>query len=485
MSIFPSAMLAGLMVSCLHSADDIAQAATALALPARYTDHTPAFRAEEWHVRQATADGSTTVTYWVVRDGERHVAVYAPKMIQLDQITFAPDLAPTSLTFPSVYSWARLFGTRITTGIWLDHWGISGETHDFTFSGGGETLTLTVTDRWTEKRQGHSIYTYVLRVDPVFGYVWDIAVDTSLSDLPRDKKGEPKRQVEFFNMQPQAVSSPWPDEWQHDWTIAATGANGAQRWANNLVAGELSDRPQFGIREGGYIAFASGRDGWGVALSPLKTGGLKAINSTCNLWLDQHNHLVFAEPNAEGRYVAQARYRFNGLPPQLATHLIDAATLRFTGERSVMLRLGQVETFDDQPLALDTVARGMWTWGMEVSGAQARSGGKSLLIKGVSKADGNTGKFIAPFIPLDTERTYALRAWVFVEGENTEAFICHADPAAPVGAMKHRSTPRATATGEWQELVWRFSNRGQLDLRLVCIGPGRAFVDDFSLLAVE
>jgi hypothetical protein len=154
------------------------------------------------------------------------------------------------------------------------------------------------------------------------------------------------------------------------------------------------------------------------------------------------------------------------------------------GERAVMVRLGRDEHFDDQPLPLDTAERGLWTWGLEVGGEHARSGEKALRIKGVEKPDGNTGRFIAPFVPLDYEATYELSAWVWVEGgDDARFFICSGEAKVEEGPMRHRSTNRVGAKGDWQQVTWTISKRGNLDLRFILIGKdAKAWVDDFSLI---
>jgi len=104
-----------------------------------------------------------------------------------------------------------------------------------------------------------------------------------------------------------------------------------------------------------------------------------------------------------------------------------------------------------------------------------------MLVKGVEKPDGNTGRFTAPFIPLDGSAKYRLEAWVWLQGgEDARFFICSGEVQAE-GAMKHRSTARVAPKGEWQQISWEFTNRGNADLRFVALGKdARAWVDDFS-----
>lgn len=469
----------------LAAGDDLDRLLEAARPPALWAEHQPAFTVAKESFAQAKAQGEEQKEFWVIRDGGKAIAVLDEGASQLDWIGPRLDQAIGKLDMPRVYSWARLLGCRISTVAWIDGQGASGDTRTHAFEGGGATITLVARETWTTKRQGESEYRFTLRFDPVLGYCWDASTRIAVGQLDKEKDGKPRRKVELFNVQPNALSSPWPDEARYDRTvISLAGSDGFLGFANNLVAGDRSDNGgRLKMRERGLTAFVADPQGWGLALVRGETANEHAPNSTCNVWMDQHNHLLFPEqPDAQGRHVIQAQWRWVGLPPAVVAELAKRTKLIEFGERAVMVRLGIDENFDDQPLALDTPARGLWTWGLEVNGEHARSGGKALLVKGVEKADGNTGRFIAPFIPLDSAARYRIEAWAWVQGgDEARFFICSGDAQAAEGAMRHRSTPRIGPKAEWQQVAWEFTGRGNVDLRFIVLGKdAKAWVDDFS-----
>ena len=480
-------MLLAIFVLGLPAADDLERLLVAAPLPSTYANLKPAFAASKETFVQSTATGETNKEFWIVRDHGKAVAVLNEGDCQLDWITPRPDQVTEELHLPRVYSWVSLLGCRISTVAWIDGQGPSGDTRTHTFNAGGDTITLTVAETWTKKRQGSSTYTFTLRVDPTLGYVWDIKTLLKVDHLEM-KKEKQIRDVELLNVQPGRLSDPWPDRWRYDRTVVSPpGEIGFLGFSNNLVAGDRSDNNgRLKMRDGGLTAFIADADGWGIALVRGAGGTAEqAPNSTCNVWLDQHNKLLFPEkPNAEGLHVIDASWKWVGLPPQTVAEISKQTKIIDFGEKNVMVRLGIPENFDDQPLSMDTPQRGLWTWGLEVGGEHVRSGTKALRLKGVEKIDGNTGRFIAPFVPLDSAATYQLSAWVWVEGgANATFFICSGEPKLEVGPMRSRSTNRVGPKAEWQEVSWKITGRGNIDPRLVLIGKdAKAWVDDFSLI---
>ncbi|HAT10959.1 MAG TPA: hypothetical protein DCS97_10280 [Planctomycetes bacterium] len=478
-------LLACLCCGLLVAADDLDRLVDEAKLPPVWASHQPAFTVATETFLQATADGEKTKDFLVIRDAGKAVAVLDEGACQLDWITAQPDKASADLVLPRVYSWVSLLGCRISTVAWIDQQGASGETRTHVFSGGGPTITLTVEEAWTSKRQGESRYSMTLRLDPQLGYVWDLQTRISVDRLAQ-RNGKPQRDVELFNIQPGRISDPWPDRARFDLTLVSPPKEtGFLGFANNLVAGDRSDNNgRLAMRDGGMNAFIADRDGWGIALT-RRTDAEQSPNATCNVWMDQHNKLLFpGQPDAQGRHVISASWRWVGLPPAVVAVMRAQTRMISFGEKAVMLRLGRSEDFDDQPLDLATTERGLWTWGMAVDGAHARSGTKALLVGGTEKLDGNSGRFIAPFVPLDGSAAYRLEAWVWLEGgEDARFFICSGEAKAEEGPMRHRSTNRISPKPEWQRVSWDITKRGNLDLRIITLGKGaKAWVDDFSLM---
>ena len=483
------AILLAMMVA-IATGDDLDVLCATAKPPPLFQNHVPAFTVAQERFTQATAQGEELKPYWVVRDGGKAVAVLDEGNCQLDWIGPRPEQALDPLVLPRIYSWASLLGCRISTVAWIDGQGASGDTHTHAFEGGGATITLVVTETWTTKRHGESCYRFTLGFDPQLGYGWDIRTHIAVDGLAQ-RDGKAARDVELLNVQPGHLSDPWPDRWRFDRTvISLPSGDGFVAWYNNLVAGDRSDNSDsLNPRDGGLTAFLSDPAGWGLALVRVDRGGAeRETNRTCNVWMDQHNRLRFpAQPDADGRHVIDARWRWVGLPPPVVAAMERKITLMQFNEKSVMLRLGIDETFDDQPLALDTPARGLWTWGLAVDGTHARSGSKALLITGVEKPDGNTGRFIAPFVPLDSTAAYRLQAWVWVEGGgDARFFMCSGEAKLEEGAMRGRSTNRVGAKEEWQLVSWDISKRSNVDLRLILIGKGaKAWMDDFSFKRIQ
>jgi len=480
-------MHAILLLACaalLAAGDDLDRLLEAGKPPVLWADHKASFSVAKETFSQSKAQGEEQKEFWVVRDGGKAIAVLDEGACQLDWIGPRLDQAVEKLDLPRTYSWARLLGCRITTVAWIDEQGPTGDTRSHAWEGSGDSVTLIAKETWTKKRQGDSEYRFTLRFDARLGYVWDIVTHVSVDKLAQ-RDGKPWRNVEMLNVQPANLSSPWPGESRYDRTvISLAGEDGFLGWSNNLVAGDRSDNGgRLKMRDQGLTTFVADAKGWGLVLARGDAKGAQhGPNSTCNVWLDQHNYLLFPEtPDAKGRHDLDVRWRWAGLPPQVVAELDRRTKLIAFGEKAVMVRLGVDENFDDQPLPLDTTSRGLWNWGLQVDGEHARSGKLALLVKGVEKTDGNTGRFTAPFIPLDGAAKYRIEAWAWVEGgEDARFFICTGDVQAE-GAMKHRSTVRVGPKAEWQQVSWEFSGRGNVDLRFVTLGKGaKAWVDDFS-----
>jgi hypothetical protein len=442
-----------------------------------------------------------TQKMWVIRDGEKAIGIYDPKLWQLDMISFDPRQAREKLQMPPIYSWATLLGARLSTCVWWDEWSSTGDEKSFEFTGGGSTLSLATREKWKPegkyKRNATSEYSFVLKLDPVFGYVWDVTTKLE-TDKGKNDKGEPYR-LEFLNVQPANVSDPWPDKARYDLTIYTpdgTDKAGSAKyygWANNLPAADRSDqgKEQLRVREGGFTGFFVDKNGWGMALARLQSTNLRCTNSTCNMWEDQHNTITLPDaPDDGGVFKVLARWRWQGVPPEIAKHIEQNAKINdFGGARQAQIRLGILEDFEDQPLPFTTTARGLWNWGFEISQAQAHSGKKSFLVKAAprEKINQDFGRTIAPFVKLDPNSTYRLEAWIFVEGEDTQAFISNRVSLEEKWIGKNRSESVTSKDG-WKLVgmdIKTGSGGGNFDPRLLAVGTGRAFFDDFRFVKVE
>jgi hypothetical protein len=104
------------------------------------------------------------------------------------------------------------------------------------------------------------------------------------------------------------------------------------------------------------------------------------------------------------RYVV--RHRMVGMPPEMTKYVWDNMNLLHKGERKLLLRMGQLEDFEDQPLDVCGRHRGL-TIGGTVSEDFARSGKKSLKFTGTLR-NGNPTLCVRP------DRKYRMEAWMKV-----------------------------------------------------------------------
>ncbi len=313
------------MADTIDEAEKLVRACKA---PARYLTHVAAFSAQQESF-EFTANGKTeTRRFWTIKDGTHYVAVVEESMCQLDMITFSPTQAPDKPPFaPDEYTWESLLGTRITTTPWYGDMRPTGDTREFGFGGGGRTLTLTVKESWTKTRRAESSCVMVLRVDPVLGYVWDIATALATS-VGTDAKGQPDR-IEFFNWQVKVTrlgrrnDRPWPVAWTHERTVFHRSDDKLVGFYMNPDANGRGKYRRTEVKDGGYVAMLPDEDGWGVALVHREKSAASCGNATCDMWADSHNYLALpARPDADGVFRLAAKWRFQALPPEAVAEIL-------------------------------------------------------------------------------------------------------------------------------------------------------------------
>jgi hypothetical protein len=127
-----------------------------------------------------------------------------------------------------------------------------------------------------------------------------------------------------------------------------------------------------------------------------------------------------AARDEDGLSRCRMQTRICALPPEATRHVWDTMSMRFEGSRRVMMRIGSVEDFEDQPLSLTCGVRGLTSTGGKpnVTTEHARSGSKSAVISGTFWPN-------LPQVPLVGGRKYRLQAWVKVvpwtEAERADA----------------------------------------------------------------
>jgi len=466
-----------------------------------YAHYKPNFRIKKALYKFHGATGDYQNDFWEIRDGEKIVAVFLQEpQSQIDVIAPTPEMTPTKLDLPARYHYGAMFGTRFTTIAYWPEFKISGDKHEFHFVGGGDSLTIVESQEWLPegkyKCKAKSVHRATLRIDPVFGYVFDI---NCTFETDKFVKGG----IEFTNLLTPAQSNPWPEKWKYDYTIySSADTSGYVRFSSNLAAGDLSDEIQHNwgkgttTRNGGLMAFVD-KGKYSPAL--LRTGNAKYVQNTCNVWLDQHNKALLPEkPDADGIYRVNPRFRFVYLPPQMANYLIEnSVPFKLKKDSMVQIRLGVDEGFEEQPLSTSTTIRGIckgwWEKDFVIDQSLAHRGKKSIRIDGITEEQSHqkyANFIITPQILLDPNSTYKIEAYVSTSG-NVKAFIS-ADlyewTPHDEARLKKQKTNMADQQGKWEkiEIVFKTPNYDPfVDLRFMVIGDGFANFDDFSFKKIQ
>jgi hypothetical protein len=459
-----------------------------------FQHHAPMFHAECRDFEFHGPNGPYREILWLISDRDRHVALYKPgEKPYLDVFSNNPHEAPDTLIMPERYHNATLLGTRLTTSNWYDKWAISGDEHSYSFSGGGDSLTLTETQRWSVsgayRRDGYSAHIFTFKCDPKLGYVVDM-------DFVLVTDDSTNRNPEFINFMPRDVVNPWPGENRYTYTIyTPPDRKGYYGYANNLYAGNLSDEKKtdwgkgFEVKPGGFIGMIEKN-----TYSPVlfRYGNYRFVQRTCDAWLDQHNHVLLPPRGPDGTYRIDARFLFAYLPPAASDYVIDNAEINtFSDRRATMIRLGITEDFEDQPLPLTAttigLTKGFWEEDFVIDTDVAYSGRKSLRIDGRSENALATSmeNFIRyPQIPLETNTTYRISVMARTSSPSVQAWISAETyewtPYDPERLSCYKTN--TTSGQEWQLLLLEFRTPSFdpfVDLRFQAIGNGMAWFDDF------
>lgn len=483
--------------------DVVAGLLTQLNVPDRFAGHVPDFAVEQRDLQCMGPNGPYTETVHLITDHGKLVAIYSGRP-QIRVMPVTPHTAqPLADWVPPVrYHNATTTGARMTTIPWLTAWAYTGTEKGHRFEGGGKTLTFVEWQRWAPGNPtgatGYAEYRFTFDVDPKLGYVVRGDFVVQLDQRPI-KKGQPISKFEYTNLLNGEMSRVWPGEWRYDRT-AYTPADGDKfaghafaGWFNNVFAAELSDDRPVKLRSGGFISFIDDDD-WSPALSTF--ADYAPSLQTCNVWQDQHNHLSFPdEPNHPNGYELRWTSRFQYLPPELSRHIADTMAMDdFGGRREVMIRIGQTEDFEDQPLPLATTrTRGISGHGLRIGTDVARSGSRSLVYtagnpEGEKSHYRNRGEFLfLPQITLQAGHRYRIEAYARVTEPDTTARITadlyewtpH-DPAR----LKQQETNAAATPNEWVLIELDFTAPNYdayLDLRFMQSGKGKVYYDDFKL----
>ena len=499
--------------------------------PRRFADHRPDWRVERrTFTFQHAHDKVETKAYDVVLDGDKVVALLRSGDILL--IALTPDTAKEEIDLPTErLHLDNLPGPSLPTHQFLQrdiprHGSIYVELGEEamlrdSWESNGQMLTLVRRQRLPEY-EVEARFTF--RVDPVYGYRIDAVRDVAFDTKP--VPGSTKMAGGTFTP---GCYVPWEHAAIYDRTVFTPasglgGGDGMRGWANNLVCMDRcdSDKANFAWRDGGFIAFLPDRDGWSPCFT-RRDGAGDVPMVVCNA----HNdfHITFklgdAERGEDGRYHFRPVHRLLALPPEMTAKVWDGMELIEKNSTAVIIKIGEVEDFESQPVALTRPARGMvWTGNQpEIVHDRAHSGDRSILIRGRAWPN-------LPQVSLQPDVRYRLEGWIEIrpwdeerlaaertkETKHRESLVKKGKDLPPETDWEHLEakayisgdfyewspysgemlermrTTEATGTQEgWQHVVLEFDSPSWgpfINIAFHAEGCD-ALLDDFSLQAVE
>jgi hypothetical protein len=435
----PGLVLGVLLVASAagQAADEFSRIVETVNPPKRFAEYTPKFSAEkETHTFQAL-DGQWKWDFYVVKDRGKYVAIIPMPGFHSGTIymqSFRPDQAREKLHLPSErWHIDTAVGTELQTTAWIPAPQNTQEsTFRFEVLDGGRQLKMirhfagkASYNRWAHRdkkpQQVDVTNTFTFRVDPQLGYVVEGVYDVRAERFPS--------KYQFTSHAQSGRYSVWPAEascFRNICTpIGEDGYRGYYMNQSAISSGRLS------CRDGGFVGFLNDKTGW----STITTNqGTDSPIGVCNAHADLDLAARIpkdlpADENGMKHWVQ--RHRLLAAPPEVTQYLWDKMDVMFEGQRKLLIRLGQVEDFDDQPLPMTTRHRGLiWTGGDPKLADVSRGGkGKSLQVSGRAWPN-------IPQIALKPNRKYILEAWVLVEPFSAEEL------AARNAARKQKTAAR-------------------------------------------
>jgi hypothetical protein len=412
--------------------------------------HTPAFRVQRASLSMLGSAGPYQTAVYEIRDaaaGDGIVAVYVPAAsedVEGWKQGATPELlllAPTpALALPALpplprYGWAWLWGAKLVTIPWLDCCNVTGDTAGFAFSAAGAAqMTLSQAQTWVPSgnkpgRDAQSLHTFTLLYDSAIGYRIDV-----VASLRINAAAAPAR-VEFVNFLTPHLANPWPAPNSPNLlgprsNVTAWTADAGTSWrgfAQNLLAGAMLHTYNISANASGSglgaVAMAAA-GGWSAALAHGGGDGLAYLQATCPTWMDQHQIVELPPAGADGYVRAAPTFSHAYLPPAGAAAILGALDLiSHAGDGSrgngsaVMLRVGVLEDFSQQPVPLTQPLRALvstyYNPDYSVVAAGALRAGRALRVPALAPAAAAGLYAFAnpqPLIPLNGSTAYVAQA---------------------------------------------------------------------------
>ncbi len=406
--------MAVLAAGALAPADEVDELVRKLQPPARFEDHPPDWSVKKEQVTFEFMDGPKTWDFWFIRDGEGVVAIMPTTGFHGGTVyvqNFRPGQAPKEVPFPTErWHIDTAVGAEIRTNNFIpSKYGETDESYDWKV--GEKTLTLTrrykgetAFKRWAHNTRGKKVKvdarnTIVFKVDPQRGYVVEATYD-----IWTDK---PPKRYEYSSAAIGGRYQLWPGQatcYRH--AVTRKGDGGIVGYACNH--GVTKQHARESCREGGFVSFLNDKTGWSPTLALVDGGDARLV--VCGAHTDLDFVLSWPEnPKTRDdglKHNGRVVLRLAALPPKVTKHVWENQEILHKGEHRLMIRLGQLEDFEDQPLELTTRQRGMpWNKNAEVGEKYAHSGNKSIVFTGRS-GHGD------PQIALEPSTKYRVEAWM-------------------------------------------------------------------------
>ncbi len=442
--------------------------------PARFGSHKPRLSVVEAEHTFAGKDGPEVWQFFFIKDGDRYIG-YMPKTgfhggtIYL--LSHDPAEAVTAVPLPSErFHIDTARGAAFRTDHFLPDdngsklWNAKDQSA-WTVEADGAELLLTrkftgkhVFRKWEHSsprgdKEGISVdhvSTFRLRCHPQLGYLIEAEWKTGL---------KPVITGQYVSLMPPSLSNPWEGDRLHQRVaICSDKVPGWIGHPNNHAAIARSNGADWILRDGGFATYLDRQRGW--SWTQTLSGGPAPL-AVCNVHADQDLCVGWPKnlvPAANGLTYHTVRVRQMRIPPELTNRVWDNMSLRLDKLPMVVLPLGKVCDFEDQPLTSATPIIGVTFTGMPtISTTIGHSGTRSMVVKGLAWPN-------LPQVVLKPKVRYRIEGWYKVEAASAAeieamktGFVqkIERDRKAHAAKVAKAEKEGKPAPAPWQEPVWQ------------------------------
>ena len=346
-------------IPAVTRADEMDDLVRKLGIRARWHGYTPNFHHTQQTFTFEEPGGPKKRTWRLIKDGPRFVALLPDDHIQM--LGFTVGTAPTALNMPGRYLLDTCYGPTLGTQTLIPRTvvyqpdGSNNISRSDSFAVGGSKITLI---RVSPRSRVLVIKKYAITVDEHLGYMVTGDIEVTF------RKPDPSAREYTTDLECGGSFQPWPGENVYDTTVLTPGdANDVQAYANNTAAmAKIAAAGPIPLRDGGFVAWLNRENSW----SPCRS--FSGIGSDANMTLDPASNTLHLripippeinnDPNGIRR-TWRFQERLFTLPPELVAHLRKSAKPVLPSGGGLVLRVGQPESFEDQPLAFSKPVRGL------------------------------------------------------------------------------------------------------------------------------